>query len=109
MCGNVKQWRRDRHHRSARRRTAHHERMEENYSGGFAGVGRYPSQASTGSRGYLGNFGLVAELQPGIQRAGAAREQVRAARRLLDLPLVRDAFAEGTLTFSKVRPSFRIL
>ena len=27
----------------------------------FSCSGRYPSQVSTGSRGYLGNFGLVAE------------------------------------------------
>jgi hypothetical protein len=38
----------------------------------------------------------------------AAREYVRVARRLDDLPLVRDAFARGELTYSKVRALTRV-
>ena len=37
-----------------------------------------------------------------------ARQQVRVARRLADLPLVRDSFARGELTYSKVRALVRI-
>ena len=33
----------------------------------------------------------------------AAREHVRVARRLLELPRTREAFASGTLSYSKVR------
>jgi hypothetical protein len=36
---------------------------------------------------------------------GAAREHVRVARRLVELPLIRAAFAEGQLSHSKVRAS----
>ena len=39
---------------------------------------------------------------------GAAREQVRVARRLADLPLVREGFARGELSYSKVRAITRI-
>lgn len=39
---------------------------------------------------------------------GAAREQVRVARRLAELPLVREAFAEGRLSYSKVRALSRV-
>lgn len=39
---------------------------------------------------------------------GAAREHVRVARRLPALPLVRDAFAAGELSYSKVRALTRI-
>jgi hypothetical protein len=38
----------------------------------------------------------------------AAREQVRVARRLEDLPLVRRSFAEGELSYSKARAISRI-
>jgi Domain of unknown function (DUF222) len=38
----------------------------------------------------------------------AAREHVRVARRLQELPLIRDAFAHGRLTYSKVRALTRI-
>lgn len=38
----------------------------------------------------------------------AAREHVRVARRLTDLPKVRDAFARGELSFSKVRAITRV-
>ncbi len=39
---------------------------------------------------------------------GAARERVRVARRLLDLPLVDAAFAGGDLSFSKARAITRV-
>ncbi len=39
---------------------------------------------------------------------GAAREHVRVARRLESLPLVRAAFAEGRLSYSKVRALTRV-
>ena len=39
---------------------------------------------------------------------GPAREHVRVARRLGDLPLIRAAFAEGELSFSKVRALTRV-
>src|SRR3954454_24675330 len=39
---------------------------------------------------------------------GAAREHVRVARRLAELPLVREAFGAGTLSFSKVRAITRV-
>ena len=39
---------------------------------------------------------------------GAAREQVRVARRLRELPLVCAAFAEGELSYSKVRALTRV-
>ncbi len=39
---------------------------------------------------------------------GAAREQVRVARRLEELPLVRAAFAEGELSYSKARALTRV-
>lgn len=39
---------------------------------------------------------------------GSAREQVRAARRLDELPLVRAAFAGGRLSYSKVRAVSRV-
>jgi len=39
---------------------------------------------------------------------GPAREHVRVARRLQDLPLIRAAFAEGELSFSKVRALTRV-
>jgi Domain of unknown function (DUF222)/HNH endonuclease len=39
---------------------------------------------------------------------GAAREQVRVARRLEELPLVRAAFAEGQLSYSKARALTRV-
>src|SRR3989442_1033352 len=39
---------------------------------------------------------------------GAAREHVRVARRLADLPLVRAAFARGELSYSKVRALTRV-
>jgi hypothetical protein len=39
---------------------------------------------------------------------GAAREQVRVARRLQELPLIRAAFAEGRLSYSKVRALTRV-
>lgn len=38
----------------------------------------------------------------------AAREHVRVARRLTDLPRVRDAFARGELSYSKVRAITRV-
>jgi hypothetical protein len=38
----------------------------------------------------------------------AAREHVRVARRLADLPRVRDAFARGELSYSKVRAITRV-
>jgi Domain of unknown function (DUF222)/HNH endonuclease len=38
----------------------------------------------------------------------AAREHVRVARRLVELPLIRGAFSEGRLTYSKVRALTRI-
>jgi hypothetical protein len=38
----------------------------------------------------------------------SAREHVRVARRLLDLPLVRQAFATGELTYCKVRAISRV-
>jgi hypothetical protein len=38
----------------------------------------------------------------------AAREQVRVGRRLAELPLVRDAFSRGELSYSKVRALSRI-
>jgi hypothetical protein len=38
----------------------------------------------------------------------AAREQVRVARRLRELPLVRDAFAQGRISYSKVRAITRV-
>jgi hypothetical protein len=38
----------------------------------------------------------------------AAREHVRVARRLLELPLVRGAFAAGELTYCKVRAITRV-
>jgi Domain of unknown function (DUF222) len=38
----------------------------------------------------------------------AAREQVRVARRLLELPLVCDAFGRGELSYSKVRAISRV-
>jgi hypothetical protein len=37
-----------------------------------------------------------------------AREQVRVARRLVELPLIRGAFADGRLSYSKVRALTRI-
>ena len=39
---------------------------------------------------------------------GAAREQVRVARRLRELPLVCAAFADGELSYSKVRALTRV-
>ena len=39
---------------------------------------------------------------------GAAREHVRVARRLQELPLVRAAFAAGELSFSKARALTRV-
>ena len=39
---------------------------------------------------------------------GAAREHVRVARRLPELPLIRAAFAEGELSYSKVRALTRV-
>jgi Domain of unknown function (DUF222)/HNH endonuclease len=39
---------------------------------------------------------------------GAGREQVRVARRLAELPLVREAFARGELSYSKVRAISRV-
>jgi hypothetical protein len=39
---------------------------------------------------------------------GPAREHVRVARRLQELPLIRAAFAEGELSFSKVRALTRV-
>ena len=39
---------------------------------------------------------------------GPAREQVRVARRLEELPLIRAAFAEGELSYSKVRALTRV-
>src|SRR5438046_5172602 len=39
---------------------------------------------------------------------GAAREQVRVARRLMELPLVQEAFGAGTLSYTKVRAISRI-
>jgi Domain of unknown function (DUF222)/HNH endonuclease len=39
---------------------------------------------------------------------GSAREQTRVARRLAELPLVREAFAEGRLSYSKVRAISRV-
>jgi hypothetical protein len=39
---------------------------------------------------------------------GAARERVRVARRLKDLPLVREAFAAGEISYCKVRALTRI-
>jgi hypothetical protein len=39
---------------------------------------------------------------------GSAREQVRVARRLCELPLIRAAFAEGELSYSKVRALTRV-
>ena len=46
-------------------------------------------------------------LQCGIA-PGSAREQVRVARRLRELPLIRAAFAEGELSYSKVRALTRV-
>ena len=39
---------------------------------------------------------------------GAAREHVRVARRLVELPLIRAAFAAGELSYSKVRALTRV-
>jgi hypothetical protein len=39
---------------------------------------------------------------------GAAREHVRVARRLRELPLIRAAFSEGQLSYSKVRALTRV-
>ena len=39
---------------------------------------------------------------------GAAREHVRVARRLGELPLIRAAFAAGELSYSKVRALTRV-
>jgi Domain of unknown function (DUF222) len=39
---------------------------------------------------------------------GAAREHVRVARRLTELPLIREAFAAGRLSYSKVRALTRV-
>lgn len=39
---------------------------------------------------------------------GAAREQIRVARKLAELPAVREAFAAGTLSYSKVRAISRV-
>jgi hypothetical protein len=39
---------------------------------------------------------------------GSAREHVRVARRLQELPLIRAAFAEGELSYSKVRALTRV-
>src|ERR687892_2652934 len=39
---------------------------------------------------------------------GVAREHVRVARRLVELPLIRAAFAEGELSYSKVRALTRV-
>src|SRR5215213_2193231 len=39
---------------------------------------------------------------------GAAREHVRVARRLEELPLIRSAFGEGRLSYSKVRALTRV-
>jgi hypothetical protein len=38
----------------------------------------------------------------------AAREHVRVARRLQELPLIREAFAAGQLSYSKVRALTRV-
>ena len=38
----------------------------------------------------------------------AAREQVRVARRLLELPLIREAFGRGELSYSQVRALSRV-
>jgi uncharacterized protein DUF222/HNH endonuclease len=46
-------------------------------------------------------------LQCGVA-LGSAREQVRVARRLADLPLVREAFENGRLSYSKVRAISRV-
>jgi Domain of unknown function (DUF222)/HNH endonuclease len=46
-------------------------------------------------------------LQCGIG-PGSAREHVRVGRRLLELPLIRAAFAEGELSYSKVRALTRV-
>jgi hypothetical protein len=46
-------------------------------------------------------------LQCGIG-PGSAREHVRVARRLRELPLIRAAFAEGELSYSKVRALTRV-
>lgn len=40
--------------------------------------------------------------------SGAAREHVRVARAMADLPLLRAAFAEGRLSYSKMRAVTRI-
>jgi hypothetical protein len=40
--------------------------------------------------------------------SGAAREHVRVARRLVELPLIRAAFADGELSYSKVRALTRV-
>src|SRR5918996_2232021 len=39
---------------------------------------------------------------------GAAREHVRVARRLRELPVIREAFAAGQLSYSKVRALTRV-
>jgi hypothetical protein len=69
-------------------------------------VGEYDSR---GLEGALGVRSLAHWLnyRCGID-LGAAREKVRVARALRELPLVREAFAAGTVSYSKVRAITRV-
>jgi len=43
------------------------------------------------------------------EKPGTAREKVRVARKLVDCPLVQEAFSQGRLSYSKVRAITRIV
>jgi uncharacterized protein DUF222/HNH endonuclease len=69
-------------------------------------VGEYDAREGWASWGVKSCAHWVS-LQCGIA-PGSAREQVRVARRLRELPLIREAFAEGELSYSKVRALTRV-
>ena len=69
-------------------------------------VGEYDAREGWASWGAKSCAQWVS-LQCGIA-PGPAREQVRVARRLRELPLIRAAFAEGELSYSKVRALTRV-
>ena len=69
-------------------------------------VGEYDAREGWATWGAKSCANWVA-LQCGIA-PGSAREHVRVARRLRELPLIREAFAEGELSYSKVRALTRV-
>src|SRR4051812_9451648 len=61
------------------------------------GYERWEARSTAHSLNWRCGIGLV-----------AAREQVRVAHRLAELPLVRETFGAGTLSYSKVRAIARV-